>query len=77
MRILSLLIIILLSLISCSTTQTSQPNILVWKESYTGMVSHDKMKEKINNLINSLIDEFLNDYQKVKSEQENEKRKAI
>jgi hypothetical protein len=86
MKILSLIFIILLSHISCRTTQTSQPKILlasttgyetVGNESYTGIVSNDKMKEKITNLINGLIDEFLNDYRKVKSEQGIKKQEAI
>jgi len=69
MRIVSLVFIISLSLISCRTIQTSQSTIFLWKKSYTGMVSNDKMMEKITDLINSLVNEFLNDCQKVTSEQ--------
>jgi len=77
MRILYLIFIILLSLISCSTIKTSQPNIFLWKESYTGMIENDKMVEKITGLIKSLVNEFISDYQKIKSEKGAEKREAI
>lgn len=86
MRIVSLVFIILLALISCRTTQTSQPKILlastsihetVWNKSYTGMISNDKMAEKITDLINDFVDEFLNDYRKVKSGKGAEKQEAL